>query len=174
MILFLDIDGVLLPGRAYCLSCQTKPMVTQFDPCVVGMLNKLGSLGAKFVIHSSWLRIGVDMLNTYCQTDDIKDVKEHMVQQGLLEKYFHEDHSVAYRFSGTRWLAITEWLDRHPEITDYRILEDEAYPGEYGLNYDWIVQTEFNEGLTFNQYMNLRTLFEDRAYGENYGLEENF
>lgn len=53
-ILFLDIDGVLLPGRAYMLPNQTNnPYVTVFDPCAVSMLNDaLRKQKRKIVVHS--------------------------------------------------------------------------------------------------------------------------
>lgn len=169
-VLFLDIDGVLLPRRMYNAPNQTRPLVTVFDPGVVGMVNTLAKeCGYKFVIHSSWLRSSV------LGSMGITDVKSHMVSQGLKKEYFHEDHSCLYRFSGTRWHAILDWLEEHPEVEDYWILEDEPCHG-----YDWsvlkqdrIMTTEFNEGLTYNQFCEIRygkDTEEYRLHTGDYGL----
>jgi len=158
MILFLDIDGVLLPRRMYDAPGQTRPLVTKFDPGVVGMLNTLGrERGAQFVIHSSWLRSSFGL-----ETAGAKTVKEHMVNQGLKAEYFHEDDSCFYRFSGTRWHAICDWLADHPEVgpLDYWILEDEPHPyydGVSNINLNRIIQTDFDEGLTYAQFMQIYT-----------------
>lgn len=56
-VLFLDIDGVVLPGRAYNLPNQTRPIVKVFDPCAVSLLNTAcKKQGRKIVLHSSWIR----------------------------------------------------------------------------------------------------------------------
>ena len=50
--IFLDIDGPMIPIRAYFLPNQSK-IVTQFDPCATGMLLHLIKLtDAKLVISS--------------------------------------------------------------------------------------------------------------------------
>lgn len=53
-ILFLDIDGVFIPQRAYLMADQTKPYVMKFCPSVVGMVNDIAKqTDCQFVIHSS-------------------------------------------------------------------------------------------------------------------------
>lgn len=152
-ILFLDIDGVFIPARSYFMATQTKPLVTTFDPCVVGMVNKLcHDLKIKLVIHSSWLRTSLH---------GKASVIDHMVEQGLKKGHFHADHDAQWRFSGTRWLAITEWLDQHPETKQWWALDDEVptrmqrdmlleKPGGR------IITTDFDEGVTMNDYNSIR------------------
>lgn len=159
-ILFLDIDGVLIPRRMYDAPNQTRPLVTVFDPGVVGMLNTLArECGAQFVIHSSWLRSNFAFISAKC---GCTDVKQHMICQGLDADAFHKDHSCQYRFSGTRWTAICDWLEDHPEVTnlDYWIIEDEPHPyydGVSRLNLNRIIQTDFDEGLTWKQFQSIYT-----------------
>ncbi len=161
-ILFLDIDGVFIPGRAYYMAHQSKPIVTEFDPCVVGMVNRIAeTTGARFVIHSSWLRSSLQFLSASFD-GDTPTVHEWMIRQGLKERYFHEDHSCKYRFSGTRWDAIYDWNESHPEVEEYRILEDETPPRNI-VNNDWVVTTDFDEGLTMKQH--LQILKEWNGYG---------
>src|ERR1041384_1289165 len=101
MILFIDIDGVLIPRRAYYMAGQTLPFVTKFDPSVVGMMNTLArENGFQFVIHSSWLR------SIFLETTmGISDVKAHMIAEGLDAEAFHPDPCCVYTESGDRWLA---------------------------------------------------------------------
>jgi hypothetical protein len=115
-IIFLDIDGPLIPGRAYTLPNQTKPLVMTFDPVAVGLLNNFAEKrGWKFVIHSSWLRFHGE-----------KETVKHCVDQGLKQELFHEDThclgDISWRYS-----RVAEWLFRHPEVTHYMILDDEPY-----------------------------------------------
>jgi hypothetical protein len=152
-VLFLDIDGVLIPGRCYLMANQTKSLVTVFDPSVVGMLNAIAEeKGYKFVIHSSWLR------SAFKPEISGPNTKNHMVSQGLKEEYFHEDHSCRYKISGDRWKAISDWLVDHPEVTDYWVLEDEPFPKYYNdvLNKNRVITTDFEEGLTWQQFLKIR------------------
>ena len=149
-ILFLDIDGVFIPARAYYMAHQTKELVTQFDPCVVGMVNNLCKYkGYKLVVHSSWLRSS--LFTTVLK--EFKDVREHMIDQGLLAEYFHEDWAVEYKFSSTRWDGILWWLDDHRDVIQYYVLEDEQcyYTGTTKFD-GHIIKTDFNEGLTYAQF----------------------
>jgi len=152
-VLFLDIDGVFIPARVYMMEGQTKPIVTTFCPSVVGMVNDICKVtGAKLVIHSSWLRSSLQFMALFNDGDE-PSTHEWMIKQGLKAEYFHEDHSAKWRFSGTRWLAIQEWLDHHPDVTDYFILEDEPVDYHYRDIYkDRAITTQFEEGLTYANY----------------------
>lgn len=149
-IFFLDIDGVFIPRRAYSLPWQTRPLVTRFDPCVVGNINRLArKYDVQFVIHSSWLRAAAIVL----KNEGHASVKQYMINQGL-EDYFHEDHEARWRFSGTRWLAIREWLDDHPNVQNFWIWEDDACPVHYEPDFKAShVLCDFDEGPSMDQFM---------------------
>jgi hypothetical protein len=151
-ILFLDIDGVFIPMRAYFMAHQTSGIVRTFDPCVVGMVNAIcKDTGAKLVIHSSWVRTGFHGL-TY---DHEYPVMLHMLDQGIKYEYFHEISQCKYTYTGTRWDAIADWLlnaDRRGEvIEDYFILEDEDQPGGFKNH----IHTDFDEGFTVSDYFTI-------------------
>lgn len=117
-ILFLDIDGVVLPDRAHFLP---DPMISEFyvkfDPCSVAILNNIcASEGFKIVVHSSWIRSGMVEGVLSCS------VKEHCIGQGIKDDLFHEDWSCDGSISW-RYHRIQEWLNRHP-TDDYVILDD--------------------------------------------------
>lgn len=150
MILFLDIDGVLLPGRAYYMPGQTTPLVTKFDPCVVGMVNRLcRELDAKIVIHSNWRRTDPRRVER-----GMPGLAEHFVNEGILREYLHPDTLCPMKLTSSRWQDIEWWLEAHPEVgaKDFFVLEDMDPP------HDWkhksqLVTCDFDEGLTVAQFM---------------------
>ena len=143
-ILFLDIDGVVLPGRAYTLPNQTfDPFVTIFDPCSVSLLNEAcKSAGFKIVLHSSWIRTKfIDILPR-------GDVVAHCINQGIKAEYFHPTDPYCNRDISYRYDRIKEWLNRHPEAEDnFVILDDESTPEGDPLE-RYLIQTNFDEGIT--------------------------
>ena len=150
-ILFLDIDGPMIPGRAYMMPNQTKPLVQTFDPCAVGVLNTLcQEKGWRIVIHSSWVRIMGD-----------QETLDHCIAQGLKPQYFHKD---AYCDEEINWryTRVAKWLAQHPEVTKYRILDDEPYAADidlYKAVQDYphpadmekhLILVDFNDGLNMD------------------------
>lgn len=150
-ILFLDIDGVVLPGRAYMLPNQTKPIVKVFDPCAVAMLNQAcKKQGRKIVVHSSWIR--------YWDDEEL-NVKDHIINQGIDPDHFHEDWSCDKNLHW-RYDRVSEWLARHPEVDDYVIVDDEPENNGRGLEVkerykDHLLLTDFDEGITMKQFRRL-------------------
>jgi hypothetical protein len=121
-ILFIDIDGPLIPGRAYNMANQTRPLVKTFDPCAVGLLNRwCQEKGWRMVIHSSWLRVFGEQ-ETY----------DHCIEQGLKPQYFHKD---AWCDGEIHWryTRVAKWLAQHPEVTRYHMLDDEPYSVDIDL-----------------------------------------
>ncbi len=118
-VLFLDIDGPMIPNRAYALAEQTEPYGTIFDNIAVAMINSIcEASGAKIVLHTSWIR-------TKYKSRIIEmghDVKEHCIGQGLEEKHFHEnpycDRDISYRYD-----RIADWLSNN-EVDDFAILDN--------------------------------------------------
>lgn len=142
-VLFLDIDGVVLPGRAYMLPNQTKPVVKTFDPCAVSMINEAcRKQNRKIVIHSSWIR--------YFWGDDLEgDVHGHCIAQGIDGSLFHED-LYCNRDIHWRYDRVAEWLARHPEVTDFCIVDDEPDPDDRFIGH--LINTDFDEGITMQNF----------------------
>jgi hypothetical protein len=151
-ILFLDIDGVILPNRAAYLPNQT-PLWTVFDPCAVHMINHICKVtSAKIAIHSSWVRAQA-LVSANC-VPSVDTVKDHMVNQGINADYFHVDAHCYYRFSGTRWNAIYDWLCDHNTVTRWVALDDELCPFPDGLLTDFdggkIINTDPDVGINLD------------------------
>jgi hypothetical protein len=149
-IIFLDIDGPMIPGRAYTIAGHTKPLVMKFDPVAVGLLNNFcRTRNWQIVIHSSWVRI-MGGMKTY----------EHCLAEGLDKELFHKD---AYCDENENWryTRVAKWLHEHPETTHYLILDDEPYKVDLVTKYPHpedmekhLVLIDFEEGMltsTINQ-----------------------
>src|SRR5258706_10618505 len=121
-IIFLDFDGVMIPERAYWLDGQTRP-VTKFDPVAVSLINRLcKKTSAKIVIVSSWRRTVLNEVPS--------DLKQHLIEQGIQEKFIHEDHSCPYKFTSSKYSDVSFWLDDHPEVEEHIIIDDDLENNE--------------------------------------------
>lgn len=148
-ILFLDIDGVLIPGRAYMLPGQTHdPFVTLFDPCAVAMINEAcRHQGRKIVIHSSWIR------TKFAEFFVNESVEGHLIRQGIDKNLIHEDS----RCNGDidwRYNRVDEWLTRHPEVSDFFIIDDTECDDNYKFK-KHLILTDFDDGISMKNYRQL-------------------
>ena len=150
-ILYLDIDGVVLPHRAYCLPNQTKPIVSTFDPCAVSLLNEIcKETDAKIVLHSSWIQ-------TSFWKDGKRgawsgDVHHHCIEQGILEEHFFwEDVYCERSWSISRVERIQFHLNKHqPEM--YFVFDDEDMTKWFGDN---MYLCDFDEGINMKHLMKI-------------------
>lgn len=148
-LLYLDIDGVVLPRRAYLLPKQ--PMVVRlFDPCAVSILNEIcKETGAKIAIHSTWI------FSRFWQASHEGpnyDVHDHCIAQGILEEYFfHEDIYCPRDF----------WSERHERINAHRkkhnpdqifVFDDEDLSASFGEDF---YKCDFDIGITFDHYIQI-------------------
>jgi HAD domain in Swiss Army Knife RNA repair proteins len=136
--ILVDIDGPMIPMRAYFLPQQT-PIVSIFDPCAVSMLLRLVDISqAKLVVSSSWGSQGYDR----CM--------EVFTKNGIRPELFHKDWITPRKMSSSRTQEIMMWLDRHPEVTHYVAIDDE------GLDYEVLpcsVLCDAHEGFSWRNYL---------------------
>lgn len=152
-ILFLDIDGPMIPYRCLVMPGQTAIM-TLFDPVAVSLINYLcEEYDFKIVLHSSWVR----MIGG-------KEAQKHCVKQGLKLENFHEDgwtnEDMSWRYS-----RVAEWLKRHPEVDNYVIVDDDPYAPDKDLAYPHpegmpsrVVLINYYTGFLFQDYISCLAL----------------
>lgn len=159
-VLFLDIDGPMIPYRAAFLPDQTNVM-TKFDPIAVAMINKLCEKrpDLKIVLHTSWVHIngGEETLN-------------HCVDQGIKRENFYEPDPYVNETIMWRYNRIAEWLERHPEVTGYVIIDDTPYEADSVGKYEHpqelnsrIVLIDYNDGITINKYEDIMEVLEEHG-----------
>ena len=131
-VIFIDIDGPLLPDKQWfskdnldvlkeaednllkiTSNFNLKKQI-RYDPIAVWMVNMLFKYSnAEAVISSTWIR--------HTSLDELKEIFE---LNGLNIK-FHKDPITPKKFSSYRVHEIAWWLDDHPEVTDFIILDDD-------------------------------------------------
>lgn len=142
--LFLDCDGVINHHAVYAECAkrqgQTKPE-DWVDPVCVALVNEIcARTGAVIVISSSWrnyLKGGEGVRDVLA----LKGLTAEVVGHTLLL----EDRDKLGWYGGTRWNEIEYWLEGHPEVTHWAVLEDALVDGIPPEN---LVRTTLKLGLT--------------------------
>jgi hypothetical protein len=137
-IIFLDFDGVLNSLHAWSTTCWRGPSSSseRIDPAMVARVAKLVmALNAKVVVSSAW-RIYFDL--PYLQS--------------ILEQFgFPADAIIDRTLSlptddpnSERGEEIKEWLDRHPQVKRFVILDDSGDMDPVRAHW---VQTMWDDGI---------------------------
>lgn len=138
-VVFLDIDGVLNCTESLRLVGKPRP----FHRDSVAALNRiLSETGAVIVVSSSW---------RYGQT--LETLQEILRGEGV-HPCLVVDKTQEYETQGLwslgclpRGKEIQNWIDAHPELTEYAILDDD---NDVFVDTDpaHVVHTTFDRGLT--------------------------
>ena len=140
MVLFLDVDGVLnhravfVPGSGTAVLCpEACRRLREF----------VGRVGCKVVLSSTW--------RMFRPGDRHHErLREHGVFDNAHDDWrtveLPNDFSKSKLIFSRRGDEIAEWLSRHPEVTAYAIIDDDAdmLPEQKPR----FVQTAFDTGLT--------------------------
>lgn len=133
-ILFLDIDGVVLSGTALRETGDNRYLPT----AAIALVNEvLDRTGAVVVVSSTWRMHA--------------DCRELLAHAGLTR--LHDDWATptgrqmvgSLILGRTRGSEIQDWLDRHPEIERYAIVDDDSDMLDHQRNH--FVQTQFLTGI---------------------------
>ena len=144
-VLFLDIDGVILPGSALRDQLTRKARKLRdgylFPHEITARLNRIAiETGAQVCVSSSW------------RYDEL--FRERFVRAGFAGVY-HDDWrtrtDMAMSQGGlylgrTRGDEIAAWLNEHPDVRSWAIVDDD--PDMLPNQLDRFVQTDFETGLT--------------------------
>jgi len=142
-VVFLDIDGTMIPSKAYKLINQTR-LVSIFDPCAAAMLRDLLSISdARIVFSSTWASHGLD--------DCLDLLEKNHIDSDLI----HPDWRTPKKLTSTRSQEIWLWLEEHPEITHYVALDDEQLDAQMLPGF---VQCDIDEGMSYRNYLEAKVL----------------
>lgn len=128
-IIFQDVDGPLIPLRMYFGG--NRPFDVNagsfiYDPVAVAMINHLCSQYGALMVY-----------NSAHNENSPENMKHQATRNGLVHQ--HEDiktnFDVLHDFG--RHAAIKEWLSRHPEVTDWIVIDDMPVylPKQVHVNY---------------------------------------
>lgn len=146
-ICFLDCDGVL--------NCGYSPRsFGRFVGCDDDKLERLKKIidatGAKIVLSSTWR---LDKSKDLIHANGIYDYLIDNLQRYGLEIYDVTEN--LSRYNDRRGTEINTWLDKHDDVTDWVVLDDQWF-------YDF----------SYEEYDIPRHLVETQFYAENGGLQE--
>lgn len=154
-VLFLDVDGVLVPMRAYVYAKPRKGVdggvFRKFDPVAVAtILDILERSDAKIVLSSSRGRV------------DPARALADFAANGVGREWFHED-AITPRWPdhADRGIEIRAWLEKHPEVTTYAVLDDDH------VDIDCLVQVKGTDGLLYEHADQLEELLDARDRGQS-------
>ena len=141
-VIFLDIEGVLMNRGSQQLGGEA-------DPQCVARLNRLtDSTGAALVVSSTWRSQGLEeitgLLRGWGVTAPVAGITDDL-------SYMDLTTSIGIQ----RGDEIGQWLDAHPEVEAFVILDDDDDMG--GLR-PYLVQTDTDFGLTDDQVGRARLL----------------
>jgi hypothetical protein len=135
-VLFLDIDGVC-NSRAYLYRMRATKggkyrMWLDIDPQAAQLVKRIiKETNCAVVLSSTW-RLYPEARETVrkhvCRFIDCTKDMQAGSKRGVVE----------------RGLEVQDWLERHPAVTQYAILDDDS---DF-LPFQWHFKTSFNEGIT--------------------------
>ena len=148
-IIFLDIDGVM-NSEVYHKTLNTKKKGwRRFNPEAVKMITKLvEEFDAKIVISSLW-RFAVK-----------KELATELKASNLVN-FLHPDWKTPIIEPGHRGKEVKMWLDEHPDIKEFIILDDDNDILEEHRSR--FVRTDYYEGMQAEHYYKAREILETGA-----------
>jgi hypothetical protein len=140
-ILFLDIDGPLIPARLY-FNGSPRPHSTgggwAYDPVAVGMIATLVE------------RHGIQLVYNSSHNDSGKDYIYHQALNNQLADWLHVDFMTTFPHQTyERAEGITKWLQEHMEVTHWASVDD------FPLQLPNAVQVDYNAGMTLSTFEHL-------------------
>ena len=149
-IIFLDIDGVLNANNP-----SSKSHYKLFSGIDSDKLKQLARIvqqtDAKIVLTSSWKTNWRPALAPYKHEPGTaahtRYLNNHLQKQNITIFDVTRERNHDYRGGGIR-----KWLDQHPEVTSWVVLDDEVYI-DYKETHilPSLVQIDTNNGLTFEK-----------------------
>ena len=149
-ILFLDVDGPLIPARMYynnLKSAQYWDGTWKYDPVAVDMIKAL-------------LEKYPDLRLVYNSSHN-NDGKAHMLSQALNNGFkstdLHEsDWITEFPLTTLRRMdAISKWLTEHSGVTKWAVFDDAK------LDHPNAILINFNHGITLDDYQKAEKLLND-------------
>lgn len=136
-VLFLDVDGPLIPGRAYLLPENHGGHVWRFEPIITIAINRLLKLTkVELVASTAWQIMGRERFGALLDANGIDSSRLHV--DWCTDIYTKEQRRILSRSNEIRC-----WLKAHPEVTKYCAIDDEKDVGRLKGG----VTCSFNDGM---------------------------
>jgi hypothetical protein len=141
-VIFLDIDGVLNQGYEFIKGGPRRELKTFVDPACIERLNAIvEATGAVVVISSTW-RVGRPVFQLQLDMAGVHFNGRTVGRTDCLPCEFHAPAECSEAHRGTE---IGKWLEEHPMVTKFCILDDDSDMGPF---WPWLVHVQGRTGLT--------------------------
>ena len=139
-VIFLDVDGVLngMDFLTHAEKLIEENLGYIDDRSVSRVVKIIQETGAKVVLSSSWRSMFNDKMEP--QYRPAEDLAARFARYGI--SFIGKTPSR----SSYRGREVRAWLENHPEVTTYVILDDSAFPDWNELTTSWI-QTDWQTGI---------------------------
>ena len=172
-VIFLDVDGVLNSDRSFIAGFEktkqyrsnpdnlddehfiNKVTIFSIDSVAVNLINRVCDIcSAKLVISSTHRKHFRDT------EDKLIRMQEYFESFGIQREYVIGWTKSLYRIRG---IEIKDWLDDHPEVSNYAIVDDDSDMLPEQLPF--FVHCDRRVGISADNYIKLLTLFKtDESY----------
>lgn len=177
-VLFLDFDGPLI----HALSLQRnikypKRFTSEFDPKCISVIREMQErYGFKVVVSSTIRRnhASLEKMLDYFKTSELNTLDYHEDWRTPLSAkkiYFGKDEDLCHwtglmnvkravlETQGWRGHEIKQWLEAHPEVTEYLVVDDRPnlYPIEQ-KNCLWIYNANYHGGM-LSKHIDIQSAF---------------
>ena len=143
-ILFLDIDGVLNSKLFYKYIYKPEDGGSRLDPyCVILVKRLIEEFSLKIVISSTWRNGSTDRLMKELSGNQLVD-------------HLHDDWHTPIVRPANRGKEIELWLNNHPEVQEYLILDDNE--NLLAHQFSRFVKTNTYLGMVQERYHHARNL----------------
>lgn len=139
-VIFLDFDGVLLTLRTALASPSPGFSSAPPDPLTCAIIERVCKMGVSIVVSSTWREIG----NRW----------KEKLEEAFLIQFLHPTDPTTPVLNCDRSIEIADWLSRHPEVEDYRIIDDDHFNWTPEQDAKWII-CEPHDGLGGREAVNL-------------------
>lgn len=135
-VIFLDFDGVLNSAK-YLLDCGDYGIA--IDPTRMVLLRRIvDATGAKIVLSTSWREHWSKDLRG-CNSTGV-------LINNIFSEYGLQVYDKTPELHARREVEIKSWLDRHPEVKCFVVLDDRLLSADY-LNGHFIKTSNYFDGL---------------------------
>ena len=135
-VIFLDFDGVLNSAK-YLLGREDYGVV--IDPARMRLLERIvAATGAKIVLSTSW-REHWSKNAGECDSTGV-------LINSIFSEYGLQVYDKTPELHARREIEIKSWLDRHPEVKSFVVLDDSILSADY-LNGHFVKTSNYFDGL---------------------------